>query len=151
MNSITIAALLTCFNRKEKTLACLKALFNQALPANVDISAYLVDDASTDGTAAAVQQTYPQVKIFSGDGNLFWNGGMRVAFSEAMKDDPDYYLWLNDDTRLDPEALNVLLTTSSELMKKGEKRAIVAGSTRDPEIGNFYLRRHSQNYPIAAL
>lgn len=151
MEQISIAVLMTCHNRKLKTLATLESLFKQKLTSEIALNAYLVDDGSTDGTAAAVQQTYPQVKIFSGDGNLFWNGGMRVAFSEAMKDDPDYYLWLNDDTRLDPEALNVLLTTSSELMKKGEKRAIVAGSTRDPEIGNFYLRRHSQNYPIAAL
>ncbi len=75
MNRTKIAALLTCFNRKQKTLVCLEALFNQVLPADVDISAYLVDDASTDGTSDVVRQTYPQVKIFSGDGNLFWNGG----------------------------------------------------------------------------
>jgi hypothetical protein len=43
MNRTKIAALLTCFNRKQKTLACLEALFNQVLTADVDISAYLVD------------------------------------------------------------------------------------------------------------
>ena len=74
MNGTRIAVLLTCFNRKEKTLACLDALFKQALPADVDILAYLVDDASTDGTSEAVRQTYPQVKIFSCHGNLFGNG-----------------------------------------------------------------------------
>ena len=132
-----IAALLTCFNRQEKTLACLEALFSQILPANVDISVYLVDDASTDGTKDAVLQTYPQVKIFSGDGNLFWNGGMRLAFSEAMKDDPDYYLWLNDDTLIEPEALSKLLATSHQLTEQGDTRAIVAGSTRDPQTGAF--------------
>src|SRR6476469_6570131 len=137
MNRTKIAALLTCFNRKEKTLACLGALFKQALPADVDILGYLVDDASTDGTSEAVRQTYPQVKIFSGDGNLFWNGGMRLAFSEAMKDDPDYYLWLNDDTVLAPEALNTLLATSRDLFEQGEKKAIVVGSTCDPDTGVF--------------
>ncbi|MEG3849282.1 glycosyltransferase family 2 protein [Microcoleus sp. herbarium19] len=137
MEQISIAVLMTCHNRKLKTLAALESLFKQILTSEIAIGVYLVDDGSTDGTAVAVQQTYPQVKIFSGDGNLFWNGGMRVAFSEAMKDDPDYFLWLNDDTVLDPEALNVLLTTSSELIKKGEKRAIVAGSTRDPETSDF--------------
>ena len=96
MNGTRIAVLLTCLNRKQKTLACLEALFSQVLPAHVDISACIVDDASTDGTSDAVRQTYPKVKIFSGDGNLFWNGNAG-AFSKAMKDDPDYYLWLNDD------------------------------------------------------
>jgi GT2 family glycosyltransferase len=111
MNRTNIAVLLSWFNRKQKTLACLEALFNQALPANVDISAYIVDDASTDGTSDAVRQTYLQVKIFSGDGNLFWNGGMHGAFS-AMKDDPDYYLWLKEKQK---QSLAVLPATTKQV------------------------------------
>ncbi|MEG4806801.1 glycosyltransferase family 2 protein [Microcoleus sp. F8-D3] len=148
MNRTNIAVLLTCFNRKQKTLACLEALFNQALPANVDISAYIVDDASTDGTSEAVHQAYPQVKIFHGDGNLFWNGGMRFAFTEAMKDDPDYYLWLNDDTIMYPEALKTLLTTSNQLAQKGETKAIVSGSTCDPQTGKTTYGGVVRDHPI---
>ena len=62
---------------------------------------------------------------------------MRIAFSEAIKDDPDYYLWLNDDTILYPEALSSLLTTSRQLFEQGEQKAIVAGSTCDPDTGDF--------------
>ncbi len=64
MNLTKIAALLTCFNRKQKTLACLEALFNQELPADVDISTYLVDDASTDGTRDAVRQAHTSSQDF---------------------------------------------------------------------------------------
>jgi GT2 family glycosyltransferase len=112
MEYTSIAVLMTCHNRKLKTLVTLESLFKQTLTSEIALSVYLVDDGSTDGTSEGVQQKYPQVKLFSGDGNLFWNGGMRIAFSEAMKDEPDYYLWLNDDTVLAPEALNTLLTTS---------------------------------------
>ena len=147
MNRTNIAVLLSWFNRKQKTLACLEALFNQALPANVDISAYIVDDACTDGTSHAVRQTYPQVKIFSGDGNLFWNGGMHGAFS-AMKDDPDYYLWLNDDTIIYPETLTVLLETSYKLSEKGETKAIVGGSTCDHETGQTTYGGVVRNNPL---
>ncbi|WP_449420238.1 glycosyltransferase family 2 protein [Phormidium nigroviride] len=135
MNNTRISVLLTCFNRKQKTLACLEELFNQNLPADVSLTTYLVDDASTDGTAEVVSETYPQVKIFHGNGNLFWNGGMRFAFTEAMKDDPDYYLWLNDDTILYPEAISTLLATSKQLLERGETKAIVSGSTCDPQTG----------------
>lgn len=148
MNRTSIATILTCFNRKQKTLACLEALFNQELPANVEISTYLVDDASTDGTSEAVHQTYPQVKIFQGDGNLFWNGGMRFAFTEAMKDDPDYYLWLNDDTIMYPEAVKILLTTSNQLVQQGETKAIVSGSTCDPQTGKSTYGGVVRNHPI---
>jgi GT2 family glycosyltransferase len=137
MEYTSIAVLMTCHNRKLKTLVTLESLFKQTLTSEIALSVYLVDDGSTDGTSEGVQQKYPQVKLFAGDGNLFWNGGMRIAFSEAMKDDPDYYLWLNDDTVLAPEALNTLLATSRELFEQGEKKAIVAGSTCDPDTGDF--------------
>lgn len=137
MKPTSIAVLMTCHNRKSKTLVTLKSLFEQILTSEIDLTVYLVDDGSTDGTAAAVRENYPQVKIFNGDGSLFWNGGMRLAFSEALKDDPDYCLWLNDDTVLYPQALNTLLETSRQLIAKGETKAIVAGSTCDPETGVF--------------
>jgi GT2 family glycosyltransferase len=135
MNSISIAVLLTCYNRRPKTLASLAAFFNQSLPPEIQTRVYLVDDNSTDGTAEAVRQAYPQVKILLGNGNLFWNGGMRLAFEEALKSDYDYYLWLNDDTILDPEALNKLLTTHHNLADGGSDRALIVGATRDPETG----------------
>jgi GT2 family glycosyltransferase len=127
------AVLLTCHNRKSKTLACLEALFNQAIPTDLTIDVYLVNDGSTDGTAEAVQQTYPQVKILPGDGTLYWNRGMHKAFAEALQYDYDYYLWLNDDTVLYPEALSCLWQTSHQLAKQGHDKAIIVGSTRHPE------------------
>jgi hypothetical protein len=36
--------------------------------------------------------------VLGGDGSLFWNGGMRLAYADAMRSDFDYYLWLNGDT-----------------------------------------------------
>lgn len=137
MEPKTIGVLITCYNRKQKTLASLAALFNQQLPADVELHGYLVDDGSTDGTAEAVRQSYPQVKILQGNGSLFWNGGMRLAFAEAIKDDCDYYLWLNDDTVLYPEALNTLLATYSRLVERGHARSLVVGSTCDPQTGDF--------------
>ncbi|MBE9126898.1 MULTISPECIES: glycosyltransferase family 2 protein [unclassified Coleofasciculus] len=127
------AVLMTCYNRKPNTLACLAALFNQILPPEASFDVYLVDDGSTDSTTEAVQQAYPQVKILQGDGNLYWNQGMRKAFSEAMKSDYHYYLWLNDDTLLNPEGLGTLLTTSSQLAQQGYPAAIVTGSTCDSQ------------------
>jgi len=135
MNRDRIAVLITCHNRKPKTLACLTALFNQTPPSSATTDVYLVDDGSTDGTAEEVHQAYPQVKILQGDGSLFWNGGMRKAFAEALKQDYDYYLWLNDDTILYPEALSTLLATSHNLVEQGYAHSIVVGSTQDPENG----------------
>lgn len=114
-----IAALLTCFNRKNKTLACLKSLFSIV----TDCHIYLVDDGSTDGTSEAIKQTYPQVHIIQGNGNLFWSRGMYTAWKEAIKGSYDFYLWLNDDVELYPFFLQEL----TECMTYGQNQCIVSG------------------------
>jgi GT2 family glycosyltransferase len=137
MPNITIAALMTCHNRKQKTLDSLKSLYSQSIGAQVSLAVYLVDDGSTDGTAAAVKECYPQVIPIQGDGNLFWNGGMRMAFAAALDRDYDYYLWLNDDTLLYPGAIAGLLQTADDVSAQGDDRAVIVGSTCDPETGLF--------------
>lgn len=135
MTNTSLAVLLTCFNRKQKTLDCLEAIFKQSLPSDVALHIYLVDDGSTDGTSEAIWQVYPQVNIIQGNGNLFWNGGMRLAFAEALKHNHDYFLWLNDDTHLYSNAISTLLNTAAELLSQGKTKFIVTGTTQDTESG----------------
>lgn len=118
-----LAVLITSFNRKEKTLKCLKLLFLNELPANYEIEVFLVDDGSSDGTAKAVKKSYPLVNIIKGNGSLYWNRGTYLAWETASKkEDFDFYVWLNDDVELFPNSLIDLITASRE---KGE--AIVTG------------------------
>ncbi len=130
-----ISALITCHNRKAKTLACLDALFRNILPEGYFLDVFLVDDGSTDGTERAVREHYPQANIFKGDGSLYWNGGMRVAFAAAMESGSDYYLWLNDDMMLYPKTLKSLITVANELRAKLGKDTIVVGSAQDAVDG----------------
>ena len=129
-----IAALITCFNRKDTTLMALGALFAQKLPPDVFLEVFLVDDSSTDQTGAAVQARFPQVHVCQGTGSLFWNGGMRLAWEKALERAFDFYLWLNDDTILNEYTVFRLLTTYNSLkVQCGE--LIVVGTTEDPITG----------------
>jgi len=105
---MNVAVLITCHNRREKTLSCLESLFAQSGVGDIDLSVWLVDDGSEDGTAAAVRRLFPTVRMIAGNGDLFWCGGMRVAWAQAARERPAAYLWLNDDVRLYPGALGVL-------------------------------------------
>ena len=118
-----IAALLTCHNRRQKTLTCLQSLY--AIAPEVDV--YLTDDGCTDGTAQEVTEAFPQVRIIKGDGSLFWNRGMYRAWQEALTQDYDYYLWLNDDVVLYCDFLQSLLSCCP----KGD--ALVCGLIEEPQ------------------
>lgn len=131
----SIAILLTVFNRKEKTLECLKRIHNQEKMEDIKVDIYLTNDGCTDGTPEAIQTQYPEVRIINGDGNLFWNRGMYIAWEEAAKQDYDFYLWLNDDTHIFNETI-INMINSSET--KQNKAVIVAATkAKDKEITTY--------------
>lgn len=137
MNLKRVAVLLTVHNRKEKTLKCLQYLYQQLPIDGYDIDTYLTDDGCTDGTPDAIRKEFSQVKIIKGNGSLFWNRGMYVAWREAEKSkEYDYYLWLNDDTFLFDDSLIRLLYSSI----KNKNKAIVIGSCCDSQ------NKHSITY-----
>jgi GT2 family glycosyltransferase len=131
----TIAVLLTCHNRKDKTLQCLQALFvQQGLEVDYHIEVFLVDDGSTDGTAEAIKIQFPAVNIIIGDGSLYWNRGMHLAWQTAVDTkDYDYYIWLNDDTFLFNNALQGLLNSAHLLGNK----SVICGSTLSLETNTI--------------
>jgi GT2 family glycosyltransferase len=134
--SLRIAVLMTCYNRRVRTLECLGALNGQSVH-NALVDVFLTDDGCSDGTADAVRAAFPDMHVLSGDGSLYWAGGMRLAWSAAMNViDYDYYLWLNDDTVLYPKALHILTKTAEAVSPARD--AIIIGSTMDPDGG-----RHS--------
>lgn len=135
--TVRIGALITCHNRRDKTLACIRSIFEQQIDPLFRVDVYVVDDGSTDGTSDAISLNYPVVKLIKGDGQLFWNGGMRVAFEEARQRSYDYYLWVNDDTLLVPRALQTLIDAHVSTSKQGYGMSIIAGSTCDPVTGSL--------------
>lgn len=131
MPRLSLAVLMTVHNRRRHTLECLDALMANEGIERFDLSVVMVDDGSTDGTAEAVAAAYPLVKIIHGDGSLFWNKGMYRAFATAMEEGFDYYLWLNDDTMLERNALRRLIEAAQDVETRDDKAAVVVGSTMD--------------------
>lgn len=125
-----LAVLMTSHERRDSTLACLAAIHGQE-SGRAELDVILVDAGSRDGTATAVRSEFPDVTVLERGPELFWNGGMRVAWEYARQDQYDGYLWLNDDTHLDPTAIGSLLDT----LEAVGGQAIVAGATRDPASG----------------
>lgn len=132
---LDIAVILTCYNRKQNTVDCLRKLFqNKGINQSFSISVFLVDDGSTDGTSDAVKHHFPSVNIILGNGNLFWNRGMHLAWTTAAKHkNYDFYLWLNDDTELFDAAIEEMLAC----YKQGGQKSIICGVTSSKQTGNI--------------
>ena len=125
-----IAVLITCFNRRETTLRCLRSLAEQELPNGYALRVVLVDDGSSDGTADAVRREFPHAKVLEGDGSLYWVGGTLMAWNDARP--ADFYMWLNDDVQLRAGAVRTLINVHET---SGDRAAITVGATCDPDAG----------------
>lgn len=136
--SIKIATIITCFNRKEKTISCLTHLFEaenkyniQHSQHSIELYIYLTDDGCTDGTANAVRNVCKgkNLHIIQGDGKCYWAGGMRLAWKEALKTENnwDFYLLLNDDTLVSTNVFDELFATHSYSLKTYGKPGLYGG------------------------
>lgn len=129
-NVQTIAVLVTCHNRRDLTERNLKALV-QALDETGSFRAkiFLVDDGSTDGTAEMARQSFNNVKVILGDGQLYWGRGMALAFSEANAEgDWDWFMLFNDDVAVSKSGFLKLLETVAASLRG--PRGILVGALR---------------------
>lgn len=113
-----ILGLATCYNRKEKTLYALQRLVdgNKA----IEFHFIIADDNSSDGTKKALEQL-DNVQILSGNGSLFYSGGMRLAIGEALKanEEYDYCMLFNDDVAFFDGAIEILSHKSNQCIWVG--------------------------------
>lgn len=141
-----IAVLITCHNRQAKTEKCLRSLkvavneYTQKPDNSLVIEIFLTDDGCTDGTVKIARNVFSGEKvlhIIQGDGNLYWAGGMRLCWNEALKrhDEWDYYLLLNDDVELFPDVFKELFSAQDYVVKLYGKEGIISGITcsKEPE------------------
>src|SRR5207248_3039039 len=100
-------------NRREITLQCLRSL-DRIDKTNLAVRRIIIDDGSTDGTAEAVAENFPDVEIIHGDGNLWYSGAANLGIKRALQDNPDYILLINDDTIFDGKFLQFMIETAEK-------------------------------------
>lgn len=100
----------------------------------------IVDDGSSDGTRAAVEEAFPKVDIVPGTGGLFWAGGMRHGWDQAVRHKKfDYLLVYNDDVHLRQDAVARLLGSSLSYQKtRGPDPHVVVGGFVDQDGKTSY-------------
>jgi GT2 family glycosyltransferase len=133
-------------NRRKDTLTCL---------ASLEASRYgnhkvlVLDNASSDGSVAAIRAAFPAVEVISLEQNLGYAGNNNVGIAAALEQGAEWIFVLNEDTIVDRECL-------AELVAAGESAATIGitGPTvyhyDEPEViqsaggvlDRFWVSRH---------
>jgi GT2 family glycosyltransferase len=104
-----VCVVLLTWNGKGDTLECLESLTRQTYPR---LRLLVVDNGSSDGTAEAVRSRYPQVDVLVLPENVGATGGDNAGMVRAFRDGADYALLLNNDTTVDPRAIEELVAAA---------------------------------------
>lgn len=110
---MTVFVLIPVFNRLEHTRRVIEALRQQTLVAQIET--IIIDDGSSDGTAEFLRHQ-DDVTTLTGDGHLWWGGGIQRGLRYACRHwrAGDYVLFMNNDTWVDPDYVETLIQVSRE-------------------------------------
>jgi GT2 family glycosyltransferase len=115
------------FNRWQYTRACLESLRQQTSQAFKTI---VVDDGSTDETAAALAQSFPEVEVVTGDGNLFWTAGVNAGIRRALDLGASRVMTMNNDVLAAPDFVAQMLAAADQ-----HPRAVLGALEFDADTG----------------
>jgi GT2 family glycosyltransferase len=134
---VRLVAVVLSWNGREDTLAALESL--QGIPAVV------VDNGSTDGSADAVAERFPEVELIRAGVNLGFAAGNNVGIRRALERGADWVLLLNNDATVEPglaEALEAAAAArpdagvlACKVLFADDDRLWYAGASWDPLLG----------------
>jgi GT2 family glycosyltransferase len=108
-----VSVLLVSYNTRAMTLDCLRSLEAET---RVPHEVIVVDNASPDGSAAAIADAFPHLRLIASRENLGFAKGNNVAAAEARG---EYILLLNPDTLVLDGAIDRLIAFADRTPEAG--------------------------------
>lgn len=101
-----VGAVVLTYNGAEDTVACLRSLQVAGFPR---LRVFVVDNGSSDDTVELVHAEFPWVEVILTGHNLGYAGGNNLGIERAMSEGCDYVLVLNNDTVVEPSAIEAMV------------------------------------------
>ncbi|RME69418.1 MAG: glycosyltransferase family 2 protein [Chloroflexi bacterium] len=113
---MTLAIIIVNWNVKDLLADCLRSVEAELARSGLPAQVWVVDNASTDGSAEMVRDQFPSVRLIASSRNLGFAGGNNAALRALGFGDPslpgdrlpEAVLLLNPDTRVHPGALTAI-------------------------------------------
>jgi len=119
-----VSVLLVSYNTKALTLQALKSLYRET--PSIDLQVIVVDNASTDGSAKAIKEEFPNVELIESSANLGFAKANNLAARRAFG---EWLLLLNPDTIV----LNRAVEKIVEFAESRPDNGIYGGRTVFPD------------------
>ncbi|MFZ1768282.1 MAG: glycosyltransferase family 2 protein [Caldilinea sp.] len=110
-NPPSVWCIVLAYNGIDLTLECLRSLRAQTYP---NLHLLVVDNASTDDTAAILCVEAPDVTLIRAPENLGYAGGNNLGMRHALDQGADLLFLVNNDTRLDSQCVALLVAESQQ-------------------------------------
>lgn len=123
------------WNTRDLLRACLRSVFENLDGLSAEV--IVVDNASSDQSAEMVRDEFPQVKLIEAGANLGFSRGNNLAYQHSTG---DYFLLLNSDTVVLPNALTGLVQFMDAYPKAGAAASKLLN-------GDGTLQRSCSPYP----
>lgn len=108
-----VAIIILTYNQKEKTLRCLQSCRNIS---GVDYKIFLWDNGSEDDTWESINKKFPQVIAYYSENNIGVAAGRNTCAKKALKFDPEFLLFLDNDVIVED---NFLCLLTRDLIESG--------------------------------
>lgn len=114
-----LAVVIVTWNVRDLVLQALESLLSDLADSGLSSTVYVVDNASTDGTAQAVAEQFPQVHLIASAENLGFGKGNNLAIRQALTEGASVMYLLNSDT----------------ITQRGATRTLYDVLQADPQVG----------------
>jgi GT2 family glycosyltransferase len=111
-----VTVIILNWNGKEDTLECLTSVKSISY---INYNIIVVDNGSIDNSVSAIKSLFPEATLLETGKNLGFAEGNNVGIRYAMKTGADYIFLLNNDTVVDINILNALVSASKKKNDQG--------------------------------
>ena len=104
----SLCALIVSYNFEPWIDRCLHSLLTSTLP----VTTVVVDNGSDDNTCEIIRSRYPEVVLIKSEENLGFGKANNIGFRYALEKGFDYLFLMNQDARIEPDTLTLLVAVA---------------------------------------
>lgn len=140
--------IIVTYNGEKWIRNCLYSLFFSTHPTDIIV----IDNGSTDNTVALMQEFLDRIQLIETGENLGFGGANNIGIKMGLEQGYDYFFLLNQDTWIEPDAIELLIKGLAENKQYGILSPIHVNGQMNAFDRNFkkFVRRYKEvNLPFS--